>query len=463
MVINRIGPERLVAYQAAVFVTAVAAAIALAALYMHAPRSTMELKTEDMVQRLAPQPARPDVVILALDDASVARYGPVKDWPRSVLARGLRDVESGGAKGVVMDLALDQRTQTGDADLWRTIANNRNVVLGMAYDANRGNTYTPDDIRSLVFLEKYALAGNITYDPTQLSPFIYYLFEPPVSDFAGSSAGVGVFVRETDNDAVVRTARMTYLSHVQYPASTAPLRGKFPQSNLADGAPVMLPNITLEAALRSFQMDKEDVSLRTGDSLNLLGHVDPAVNIPVDPQARMSFRYAGPPGTFSRVSFVDLIDGKVNPTVFRDKLVIVGATAPKDPATDARLTPYPGLMPRVEITANAITTVLNRTYYGRYETRIPGIMIIIGLVTGLVMMFVSGLRAVITGLVMLVGYLVLSVLLFAYGLVMLPILPGAAVILLTLLVALALYAGPYKPLELEASPTYIPPPAEAVR
>jgi hypothetical protein len=46
---------------------------------------------------------------------------------------------------------------------------------------------------------------------------------------------------------------------------------------------------------------------------------------------------------------------------------------------------------------------------------------------------------------------------------MLPILPGAAVILLTLLVALALYAGPYKPLELEASPTYIPPPAEAVR
>jgi hypothetical protein len=79
------------------------------------------------------------------------------------------------------------------------------------------------------------------------------------------------------------------------------------------------------------------------------------------------------------------------------------------------------------------------------------------------MMFVSGLRAVITGLVMLVGYLVLSVLLFAYGLVMLPILPGAAVILLTLLVALALYAGPYKPLELEASPTYIPPPAEAVR
>jgi len=332
----------------------------------------------------------------------------------------------------------------------------------MAYDANRDKNYTPDDIRSLVFLEKYALAGNLTYDPKQLVEFQYPLFEPPMSDFAGSSRGIGVFTRETDDDAVVRTARLAYLSHVQYPSATMALHGKFPQSNLADGAPVMLPNLALVSSLRTFKLDKGDVWLK-GDMLNLLGHVDPAVNIPIDTQTRMNIRYAGPAGTFQRVSFVDVIDGKVDPNVFKDKLVIIGATASQDAATDARLTAFPGLMPRVEITANAISTVLNRSYFGRNESRIPGVMIIIGLVVGLALMFVSGVRSFITGLVLLIAYGALCVVMPIYMGVMLPVLPGFAVILLTMLMAGILYVGPYKPLELEASPTYVPPDREVVR
>jgi len=462
MVVNRFGPERLPGYQASIFLTAVVVAIGLAALYVHSPRASMEMKTEDAVQRVIPGGARSDVVILALDDASVQRYGPVKTWPRSVLGRGLSVVEKGGAKSVVVDLALDKRTHTGDDVLWRVIANNQNVVLGMAYDANRDKNYTPDDIRSLVFLEKYALAGNLTYDPKQLVEFQYPLFEPPMSDFAGSSRGIGVFTRETDDDAVVRTARLAYLSHVQYPSATMALHGKFPQSNLADGAPVMLPNLALVSSLRTFKLDKGDVWLK-GDMLNLLGHVDPAVNIPIDTQTRMNIRYAGPAGTFQRVSFVDVIDGKVDPNVFKDKLVIIGATASQDAATDARLTAFPGLMPRVEITANAISTVLNRSYFGRNESRIPGVMIIIGLVVGLALMFVSGVRSFITGLVLLIAYGALCVVMPIYMGVMLPVLPGFAVILLTMLMAGILYVGPYKPLELEASPTYVPPDREVVR
>lgn len=463
MIINRIGPERLVGYQATVFIAAILAAIGMAALYAYSPRSTFELKAEDTVQRLTPHSARPDVVIVALDDASVKRYGPVKSWPRSVLARGLGDVESGGPKTVVMDLALDQRTQTGDAALWRVIANNQNVELGMAYDAARSTTYTPDDIRSLVFLEKYALAGNLTYDPTQMPEFQYPLFEPPVSDFAGSSRGVGVFTRETDDDAVVRTARMTYLSHVRYPTADAPIHGKFPQSNLADGAPVMLPNIALVSALRTFDMAKHDVGFKAGDTLSLLGNIQPPVQIPVDMQGRMNIRYAGPAGTFAHVSFADVVDAKVDPSVFKDKVVLFGATAANDATTDARPTPFPGLMPRVEITANAISTVLSRSYFGRYESRVPGIMIVIGLIAGITLMFVSGSRTVLTGLALLIAYIVLAGVMSTYGSIMLPVLPGLAVILIAMLVSTLLYAGPYKPVELESSPTYIPPPKEAVR
>jgi CHASE2 domain-containing sensor protein len=463
MIINRIGPERLVAYQALVFITSVAAGIGMAVLYAQAPRAPIEMQAEDAIQRLTPHSGRPDVVIVALDDASVARYGPVKSWPRSVLNRGLEAVEQGAPKSVIIDLALDKRTRTGDASLWRTIANSQNVVLGMPYDAARSSSYTPDDIRSLVFLEKYALAGDLTYDPAKMPDFQYALFEPPVSDFAGSSRGVGVFTRETDDDGVVRTARMTYLTHVHYPPATEAIHGKFPESNLADGAPVMLPSIALVSSLRAFDMEKENVSFKAGDTLGLLGDVQPPVDIPVDNQGRMNIRYAGPAGTIPSVSFVDVVDGKVNPGVFKDKIVLFGATALHDAATDAHQTPFHGLMPRVEITANAISTVLSRSYFGRYESRVTGIMIVIGLIAGLALMFVSGSRTALTGLALVAGYVVLSAVMSVYGSIMLPILPGIAVILVTMLMSSILYAGPYKPIELEASPTYIAPPKEAVR
>lgn len=455
MIASKIGPERLPAYQAAIFLTAVIFAIAIGVLYQNAPRNRMELKTEDVIARLAPQPARNDVVILALDDASVAKYGAVKSWPRSLLAAGLSKVEAGAPKVAVFDLALDKRTRTGDAALWREMANHRNVVLGMAFDANRGTTYTPDDIRGLVFLEKYALADNITYDPAHMQSFPYYLFEPPVSDYAGSSRGVGVFIRETDEDGVLRTARMVYRSLVQFPGSTAQIRGRFPQSNLSDGVPVFLPNLSLVSALRVFDMDKQTVFTRY-EELSLAGRVTPPVTIPIDNQGRMEIRYAGSAGHFSRVSFADLMDNKVSSDLFKDKVVLIGATAANDTATDARMTPFPGLMPRVEVTANALATIMNRAYYSRYPERIIGILILAGLITGLCMMFVSGSRAVITGLLLLVGYILLSWLLFAFGSIMMPVLPVIVTILVTLLVAIALYTGPFKPLELEASPTYVP-------
>jgi CHASE2 domain-containing sensor protein len=256
---------------------------------------------------------------------------------------------------------------------------------------------------------------------------------------------------------------MTYLTHVQYPSATVAIHGKFPQSNLADGAPVMLPSIALVSSLRAFDMEKENVSFKAGDTLGLLGNIQPPVDIPVDKQGRMSIRYAGPAGTVPRVSFIDVVDGKVDPSVFKDKIVIFGSTALHDAATDAHPTPFQGLMPRVEITANAISTVLSRSYFGRYEARVPAIMILIGLIVGFALMFVSGLRTALVGLGLFVAYIVFAVVMSTYGSIMVPILPAIAVIVVTMLVSSLLAVGPYKPIELEASPTYIAPPKEAVR
>ena len=455
--LTEIGPERRMTYRALIFIVAIVAAFGFGLLAVNAPQALPELKTQDMLARLAPRPARPDVVIVALDRESAAPYGSIKAWPRSVLAAGLRRIEAGKPSSVVFDLALTERAHSGDEGLWRTMANSQNVLLGMAYNADRPQHYTPDDIRSLVFLEKFALAGNLVLD-SQLQSFTYSLFEPPVSDFTGSARGVGVFNRETDPDGVLRRSRLIYRSMVQYPTATAPLRGKFPQSQLDDGKPVALLNLSLMAALSVFHVDKDRVSVSSGNDVRLLGNLTPSVDIPIGLQSRMLIRYALP-GSFPTYSFQDVIQGKVKPETFAGKVVLIGATAPDDPATSLAVTPV-GRLPRVEVTANALSTILDRSYVqvvsdSRY--RALSVMIVLGVVTGLLLMLVSGGRSAIVTVALLLTYLIACWAFFALGHLLLPILPGVLTILTTFLIGLILYFGPLRPRQVGVSPTYLPP------
>ncbi|HMO00503.1 MAG TPA: CHASE2 domain-containing protein [Miltoncostaeaceae bacterium] len=69
--------------------------------------------------------------------------------------------------------------------------------------------------------------------------------------------------------------------------------------------------------------------------------------------------YRGGPGTIRTVSFSDLLDRRVDPGVFRDAVVVVGATAPS--LQDVHLTPADAdnPMPGPEVQANAIWTMLH--------------------------------------------------------------------------------------------------------
>ena len=67
--------------------------------------------------------------------------------------------------------------------------------------------------------------------------------------------------------------------------------------------------------------------------------------------------YAGRPGTVNSYSYSRVLDGKVPPRVFRDKVVVIGATAPS--LQDIHATPTGSVMSGPEIQANAISTALD--------------------------------------------------------------------------------------------------------
>ncbi|HEX6976838.1 MAG TPA: adenylate/guanylate cyclase domain-containing protein [Patescibacteria group bacterium] len=84
-------------------------------------------------------------------------------------------------------------------------------------------------------------------------------------------------------------------------------------------------------------------------------------NLPLSTQS-VRINYIGGPGSYITYSFSDVLDGEVNPRVFRDKIVLIGATAPD--LHDNQLTPTSGsdFMSGVEIQANTIQTLLDQRF-----------------------------------------------------------------------------------------------------
>jgi len=68
--------------------------------------------------------------------------------------------------------------------------------------------------------------------------------------------------------------------------------------------------------------------------------------------------FAGPPGTIRTVPFSRLLRGKVDPAVFRDRIVVLGASAPTLQDVHATAASRSNLMSGPEIQANAIVTAL---------------------------------------------------------------------------------------------------------
>ena len=77
---------------------------------------------------LPARPAAEDIVIIAIDDASLAEIGRWP-WPRAVHAALLERINTAGVQAIGLDLILSEPEPTGDAALARALAAGPPVVL----------------------------------------------------------------------------------------------------------------------------------------------------------------------------------------------------------------------------------------------------------------------------------------------------------------------------------------------
>lgn len=139
--------------------------------------------------------------------------------------------------------------------------------------------------------------------------------------------------------------------------------------------------------------------------------------------------YVGKPGSFPRYSFKDVIEGTVPKEIFKNKIVLVGATA--FDLHDTHISPVSSgvVMPGVEVHANAIDTILTKQYVAQESAVISFITlwIVVFLCTLVFTLFSLRLGALAL-LIFCIAYGVYSIISFDNGTIRLIFLPFLSIL-----------------------------------
>ncbi|MSQ23390.1 MAG: CHASE2 domain-containing protein [Chloroflexi bacterium] len=141
--------------------------------------------------------------------------------------------------------------------------------------------------------------------------------------------------------------------------------------------------------------------------------------IPVESSTQMIISYAGPPSrlgsdgqTFNIVSFVDVMEGKVKPSVFKDKMVFIGLLGASGFADDYWTPTSQGVgkMAGVEIHANAFATLVSAKFFTDQQFPVTAALVVVfSLFTGFsaarLRIVLSALVTLLIGLVYFLGSL----------------------------------------------------------
>ncbi len=301
-----------------------------------------------------PRGASPDdMVIVAIDDASVAELGRWP-WRRAVLALGLERIARARPRAVLLDVLFlepDDKGRDDDAALATAIAKSTPTVLPLALGLRSGGV-----LHELL----------------------------PVEPLRSAAAGLGHAHLELDRDGIARSVFLREGLHEAH----------WPHVALA-----MVEQLGENYALE-YRAERKPASGGGSAAWSR----DYRVLIP----------FLGPPGTVRRISFVELLRGTVAPEQLADRIVLIGATA--QGLGDAYPTAQSGegrAMPGVEISANVLAML--RT--GGAMQRVPPLVEHVLAWLALLIVFLGFLRLTPRGSLLLVAaMLVLPPLAAALGL-----------------------------------------------
>ncbi len=290
--------------------------------YLHlGALEAMDRLLQDTRARWRMPVAEERIVIVDIDEKSLWEQGRWT-WPRSTLAELTRRIaDEGGARVLGFDVVFAEPVRgEEDAAFIRAISG-RPVVLGYYFSSDEGGRTIGRLPPPLFPASELARQG--------LRAYAWDGYGANLPAMTESARASGFYNARVDDDGVVRSVPLlsVFGGELYESLALAILRVYH------DGKPV---------ALRPHAVEVGDVAIAVGDDLTALVPFAGAGGGRVHP--------------FVRVSATDVLRGRVDPGVFRDRIVLVGASA--QGIGDRQATPIARSQPGVEIHATLLAGAL---------------------------------------------------------------------------------------------------------
>jgi len=293
----------------------------------------LESGTFDALFRLrGPRFGASEIVLVMADDATVSRY---KQWPlpRRVHARLVRDLKKAGAKTIAYDLLFATPSGAADDDDFARACREAGVVQSCAFHLAQGSQANfPVSAAGIVGepAARFALSGKTENNPDTKIPSAVWM-NAPLPELMSAAPTLGHVNIHPEKDGVLRR-----VPHV------LDYRGR------------LYPSLALATAIDFLDLKPSDVRVEKG-ALQFSGRAAPR-RLSLDAGGETWVNWAGGYRTFATFSMVEVLDGKVPPEVFKNRIVMIGATAAS--TFEWRATPFSPSQPAMELQANALDNIL---------------------------------------------------------------------------------------------------------
>ena len=327
--------------------------------------------------RVAPPVLDPRIVIVDIDDKSLAQVGRFP-WPRKVQADLVRSLTTRYHVGAIgFDISFPEEDNSSGFQVLEQLANGpldkvdglkRELAAlrhGMDYDGLLAEAMRGQPVVLGYSVSPVAAKGQLpppeftveSLNGRDVPAYSSRGYEANIPRLQDAAAGAGIYTALTDSDGVIRSAPLLRRIGDAYYPSLALATAK----------------VYLKARAIAPLFDSTADSLSQGErdsaGVERLLMFLPAggLEIPVGEAmtSTVEFRGRGGPkgGAFRYVSAVDVLTGAVPPAQLANTIVLVGTTAAG--LQDIRVTPVSPEYPGVEVHANLIKSILDQRFKSR--------------------------------------------------------------------------------------------------
>lgn len=324
--------------------------------------NVMELKAFDFhfLYRGKVEPGK-EVVIVAVDQKSIDSLGRWP-WPRTTIAEIIEKLNGGGAKVIAFDMIFSEPDESlglgvikglkkrlkgkgrdvtseieavekmadSDARLAYVLKNSPSVILGYFFFTSLEEIRHFEKQAPYLITSRYTSVRYLEKGAPLPDMLTAVGVEENIRIISDAAQDFGYFNINPDSDGTVRWVPLA----VKYKDDFYPHLSIEAVRKYLDSPPLLL-NVA------GYGVDSIQIGNRT---------------LSVDERGRLLINYRGPQKTFPHYSFSDVLSGAVPADAFKDRIVLVGATAIG--IYDMRVTPFSGTFPGVEIHANVIDNIL---------------------------------------------------------------------------------------------------------